>query len=134
MEEKSFGNMIAALRKAKGWTQLELAEKMGITDKAVSKWERDLSYPDIGSLPRLAEILGVSVEELMNLRKEPEAGGKKASDIISVIFRAVALAMGVAAAVLSVLGELETESGMTMLGIGLGCLAVYTFTDKSDKE
>ena len=75
MEEKSFGNMIAALRKAKGWTQLELAEKMGITDKAVSKWERDLSYPDIGSLPRLAEILGVSVEELMNLRKEPEAGG-----------------------------------------------------------
>ena len=57
-----------------------------------------------------------------------------ASDIISVIFRAVALAMGVAAAVLSVLGELETESGLTMLGIGLGCLAVYTFTDKSDKE
>ena len=60
MEEKTFGNMVAALRKAKGWTQLELAEKMGITDKAVSKWERDLSYPDISSLPRLAEILGVS--------------------------------------------------------------------------
>ena len=134
MDDMTLGSLIAKLRKERNMTQADLAAVMGVTDKAVSKWERDLSYPDISSLPRLAEILGVSVEELMNLRKEPEAGGKKASDIISVIFRAVARAMGVAAAVLSVLGELETESGMTMLGIGLGCLAVYTFTDKSDKE
>ena len=41
--KKTLGTMIAELRKAKGMTQLELAEKMNITDKAVSKWERDLS-------------------------------------------------------------------------------------------
>ena len=39
-------------------TQLDLARKMGVTDKAVSKWERDLSFPDISSLPKLAEELG----------------------------------------------------------------------------
>ena len=60
---KTMGMIIARLRKAQGMTQAELAEKMQVTDKAVSKWERDLSCPDIQSLPRLAEILGVSVEE-----------------------------------------------------------------------
>ena len=53
--------MIAELRKRHGMTQLELAEKIGVTDKAVSKWERELSYPDINSLPKLAELLGVSL-------------------------------------------------------------------------
>ena len=55
--KKTLGMMIAELRKQHGMTQLELAEKMGVTDKAVSKWERDLSCPDINSIPRLAEIM-----------------------------------------------------------------------------
>ena len=42
--KKTFGTKIAEMRKEKGMTQLELAEKMGVTDKAVSKWERDLSH------------------------------------------------------------------------------------------
>ena len=70
--KKTLGMMIAELRKEKGMTQLELAEKMGVTDKAVSKWERDLSCPDINSLPNLAEILGVSVDELMQIKREAE--------------------------------------------------------------
>ena len=68
--KKTLGIMIAELRKQHGMTQLELAEKMGVTDKAVSKWERDLSCPDINSIPNLAQILGVSVEELMQIKKE----------------------------------------------------------------
>ncbi|WP_025985832.1 helix-turn-helix domain-containing protein [Streptococcus mutans] len=49
-------------------TQLELAEKMRVTDKAVSKWERDLSFPGINSIPKLAEIFEVSVDDLMQVK------------------------------------------------------------------
>ena len=61
----TLGGRIARLRKEKGMTQLELADRMGVTDKAVSKWERDVSCPDIASMPRLAEVLGATVDELM---------------------------------------------------------------------
>ncbi|MBO5998549.1 MAG: response regulator [Lachnospiraceae bacterium] len=47
-------------------TQAQLAEKLGVTDKAVSKWERDLSYPDITLFPRLADVLGVTANDLLN--------------------------------------------------------------------
>ena len=70
MERETFGKRIANLRRENGMTQLELAEKMGVTDKAVSKWERNLSLPDAGSLPRLAEIFQVSVDELMQGKAE----------------------------------------------------------------
>ena len=70
MRQQTFGTMIAALRKEQGMTQLELAEKMGVTDKAVSKWERDLSFPDVNSLPKLAEIFHVSVDELMQVKTD----------------------------------------------------------------
>lgn len=63
MAQLSFGEMVRTLRSEKGMTQLDLARKMGVTDKAVSKWERDLSIPDVGSLPKLAEELGVSVDD-----------------------------------------------------------------------
>ena len=51
MEKHSVGQTIAALRKKKGWTQVELAEKLQVSDKAVSKWEKDDSYP----LSKIAE-------------------------------------------------------------------------------
>ena len=70
MKKQTLGMMISTLRKEKGMTQLELAEKMGVTDKAVSKWERDLSFPDINSIPKLAEIFEVSVDELMQVKTE----------------------------------------------------------------
>ena len=70
--KESFGGMIAALRKEKGMTQLDLATKMGVTDKAVSKWERDLSFPDVASLPLLAEVLGVTVDELLQAKTKAD--------------------------------------------------------------
>ena len=65
-ESTSIGARIAARRKQLGLTQRELAEQMGVTDKAVSKWERDLARPDVQSLPHLADILGLSIETLMD--------------------------------------------------------------------
>ncbi|WP_099468914.1 helix-turn-helix domain-containing protein [Konateibacter massiliensis] len=69
MDNKKMGKFIAELRKAKSMTQKDLASKLNVTDKAVSKWERGLSYPDISLLPDLANILGVTASELLNGEK-----------------------------------------------------------------
>ena len=128
--KKTLGTMIAELRKQRGMTQLDLAEKMGVTDKAVSKWERDLSCPDINSIPNLAEILGVSVEELMQVKKEADAPVSKVAEILEIAPKAVALAMGIAVTVLTILDELPVNTGMVMLGIGLACVGIHLMNNK----
>lgn len=127
--KKTLGMMIAELRKQHGMTQLELAEKMGVTDKAVSKWERDLSCPDINSLPKLAELLGVGVEELMQIKQEAAAPENKVSGIVKTALKGVALAMGVAVTVLSVLDAVDTKTAMIMLGVGLACVGISLLND-----
>ncbi len=72
--ENTIGTKIAALRKARGLTQEELAEKLGVSGQAVSKWENDISYPDIMMLPKLASLFGVTTDEfLISKAEEPEA-------------------------------------------------------------
>ena len=126
MEKQSLGSMIAGLRKEKGLTQAVLAEKMGVTDKAVSKWERDLSCPDIASLPRLAELFGISVDDLMQSGFPGPTPGKlkQRSNVFVLVCKAVSLAMGISVAVLSLLKEIDIYSGFLLLGIGLACMAV----------
>lgn len=63
--EFSMGNIIKQLRTAKGWTQAELAEKINVTNKAVSKWESNLGCPEITILPKLAEIFEVTTDYLL---------------------------------------------------------------------
>lgn len=128
--KKTLGTMIAELRKQQGMTQLDLAEKMGVTDKAVSKWERDLSCPDINSIPDLAEVLGISVEELMQVKKEVDAPASKVIEIMEIAPKAVALAMGIAVTVLTILDELPVNTGMVMLGIGLACVGIHLMNNK----
>lgn len=133
MQEQNMSTMIASLRKAKGMTQAELADRLNVTDKAVSKWERGLSCPDIALLPKLAEIFGVSVDELMQVR-ETAVPAKKPTDIpalIRVILKGVAAAMGIAVTVITVLdGELSSKSALIMLGLGLACLAVSALNEE----
>ena len=124
------GTMIAELRKQQGMTQMELAGKMGVTDKAVSKWERDLSCPDINSLPDLAEILGVSVDELMQVKREADTPKKSSAEIVETALKAVTLAMGVAVVVLSIMDAIDTKSAIIMLGIGLACVGINMMNDK----
>lgn len=69
--EQTLGKRIMEHRKRLGLTQDALAERLGITAQAISKWENDLSCPDIAMLPRLAEIFGISADELLGL--EPKA-------------------------------------------------------------
>ncbi|WP_042352391.1 helix-turn-helix domain-containing protein [Bacillus massiliigorillae] len=66
MNNEAMAKFILELRKSHNMTQKQLAEKLNITDKAVSKWERGLSYPDISLLSPLAEIFGVTTNELLN--------------------------------------------------------------------
>ncbi|WP_139652433.1 helix-turn-helix domain-containing protein [Raoultibacter phocaeensis] len=133
MTTQTLGAMIASLRKEHGMTQLELAEKMGVTDKAVSKWERDVSCPDINLLPKLAEAFGVSVDQLMRVKSKSQTGGIRKEEvdrIIPLVFRAIALAMGVAVLVLSILRSLDMYTGFSLLGIGLVCVGISLFSEK----
>lgn len=122
--KKSLGPLIAEARRKNGMTQLELAEKMGVTDKAVSKWERDLSCPDVNSLPQLAEVLGLSIEELLQGKNEKQPADSKVGELLDTILKAIALAMGVAVAVLSALDALSSAQALPLLGLGLASLAV----------
>ena len=136
--KKTMGTMIAERRKELGMTQLDLAGLMGVTDKAVSKWERDLSYPDVSSIPKLAEIFGMSVDELMQIKtdslSQEQTAGSKVSEIVSLVLRAVCLAMGVGVAVLTILDQLDARSAMIMLGIGLACAGASLLEKIPDKE
>lgn len=69
--EQTLGKRIMAQRKRLGLTQDQLAEKLGVTAQAVSKWENDQSCPDITMLPKLAEIFGVSTDELLGRQTQP---------------------------------------------------------------
>ena len=139
MTAQSFGATIAALRKQKGMTQLELARQMGVTDKAVSKWERDLSFPDVTSLPKLAEVLDTSVDELLAIksaaREEPKASTAKVPALVELVLKAVALAMGIGVTVLTIMDEIEPRHAFCLLGIGLACLALVllSHTDETDE-
>lgn len=73
-EAKNLGERLSAARKAKGLTQDDFAKKLDVTPQAISKWENSLSCPDILLLPKISEILGISIEELLtgNTKKETE--------------------------------------------------------------
>lgn len=68
--EMTIGKRIAALRREKNLKQDDLAQMLEVSPQAVSKWENDQTYPDISLLPKLAKILGVSVDELLSGKQE----------------------------------------------------------------
>ena len=78
MNNIRFGMNIARLRKENGLTQKELANKLHVTDKAISRWERGAGFPDISSLCPLAEALGVTVAKLLDAEEEDDEGKEQA--------------------------------------------------------
>jgi transcriptional regulator with XRE-family HTH domain len=73
MDALETGKRIQELRKQHGWTQKELAERICVSDKAVSKWERGLNFPDMALLKPLANVLDTSVMELLGIENEQPA-------------------------------------------------------------
>jgi transcriptional regulator with XRE-family HTH domain len=86
MDKDKTGQLITELRKEKGMTQKQLAEALNVTDKAVSKWERGLSFPDISMLEPLSELLDISIMELLAGERQDEdepMSREEAEDLIN---------------------------------------------------
>ena len=69
MGQKAIGAFIAALRREREWTQAELGEKLGVTNKTVSRWETGTYMPDLAVLPRLCDALEIDINELLSGRR-----------------------------------------------------------------
>ena len=109
MDARSFGAFLARTRREQGLTQSALAEQLHVTDKAVSRWERGLGFPDIGTLGPLAQALGLTLEELMQAGRSPDAPAGQARSARSLLelppaieWRSVRAALFWAAAALAV--------------------------------
>lgn len=81
MNTVGMGEFLAAMRKSKGYTQQEVADRLLVSNKTVSSWERGASCPDIGMLPALAELYGVTCDEIIaGERKRGEDGEEDSAD------------------------------------------------------
>ena len=85
IDAEKLGGFIAAQRKALGYTQAQLAEKLHVTDKAVSRWERGVGLPDLGNMEALAAALQVSLLELMQAQRieQPHLSTQQAETILA---------------------------------------------------
>lgn len=122
------GTIILKLRKEKNMTQIELANKLNVTDKAVSKWERGISCPDLNTIPQLAEILEISPNELMGYREQADNGmnlleqKEKVKNIVQLVLKAVGMAMGVVRKVY-----------FNYVGVGLTCFGIVFISEYQEK-
>ena len=71
MEKQTIGQFLSALRRSNGYTQQDVAEKLGVSNKTVSCWERDAYSPDIATIPALAELYGVTCDEILRAKRAP---------------------------------------------------------------
>lgn len=130
----SIGSLISSRRKEKNMTQNDLALKLNVTDKAVSKWERDICFPDVAILPEIAEILDLNLEDLILGRK------RTSSNLFDLVLTAVSFAMGTAVFILSVLERLGFSNDsvqsidlLCMCGLGI-ILISFKSLKKISKE
>lgn len=128
MDKDIFGSFIASLRKEAGMTQKQVADILHVTDRAVSKWERGLSYPDVTLMEPLSAVLGVSLEELLTCqRKEASAPESELPALRSVLtitqeekrirtrrVRALAWSVIAAALVLTILATMQRNGKLLL--------------------
>ncbi|WP_302826189.1 helix-turn-helix domain-containing protein [Anaerofustis stercorihominis] len=124
--DNEMGRLISSLRKEKNMTQQELADKLNITDKAVSKWERGLSYPDISLIPKLADILDIDPNKLLGSSNNEISKTDKSNikDTIMLVFKCLGLALAVAVLVLNIIGKTNVNDSITLLSLSLVCIGI----------
>lgn len=126
MDLKKTGELIAQSRKALGLTQKQLADAVGVTDKAISRWETGRGFPDAVYLQPLSETLGISITEIVNGElTQPELAAKQADDaVLSTLRYGRQMLKTVAAVLLALIGAALAASPMYVLGANVDQLAV----------
>lgn len=145
MDAKKTGALIAQLRRERDMTQRELAQALGVTDKAVSRWETGLGFPDVSLLQPLAGTLGVTVTDLINgERTPPEAAAagadravldtlayarRRSRTLVGILLLALGFALALSPLFLASMGPV---TGLWVLGgvVGLAAGAAVTFTGR----
>ena len=94
IDRQKFGGFVASLRKEKGLTQKELAEKLYISDKAISKWETGVSIPDVALLVPLSEILDISVTELLKCQRIAHSAPMNTAQVEDIVKTAIRYSEG----------------------------------------
>ena len=126
MTQQTLGSAITALRKQKGMTQQELADYMGVSDKAVSKWERDQSLPDVYALARLADLFGVTVDQLLG---NPVSPAREKVSHAPSLCSMIALSASLALLFLAAVGVNNPNTTAIICGVGLLALSIHTHYD-----
>lgn len=121
----NLGTKIAKLRKEQNMTQQELANKLNITDKAVSKWERGLSYPDITSVSKLAKILNVDSKELIDLCTNEKPYKENQDKLIDTILIVIPFALSIALITLSIIDKLTPNDKIGLISVAIFSLSIY---------
>ena len=154
MEAKKFGKFISEIRKERKMTQADLAAEIHVTDKAVSRWERGLGFPDIQTIEPLAQALGISVLELMRSEQQEQNELQYTKEEVAEILQSagdisthqrqweknanlIAVIFGMGIAIAAWAAGIASLGGGLILGGLVGTLAVslwYLFQNMEDGE
>lgn len=131
MKNKTLGVTISERRRIMGLTQTDLANKMEVTEQAVSKWERDQSCPDVSTFAKLAETLGLSSDELLSIKENKKITVHKSVDnIFGIIFKIIALAASGAVIIASAFDIIDSHLSFIFVGVGMLCISIYLLKNR----
>ncbi len=131
MKNKTLGAIISKRRRIMGLTQTDLANKMEVTEQAVSKWECDQSCPDVSTFAKLAETLGLSSDELLSIKENKKiASAKSVDNIFGIIFKIIALAASGAVIIANVFGAIGNHLSFILVGVGMLCISIYLLKNR----
>jgi transcriptional regulator with XRE-family HTH domain len=133
----SVGALINTKRRAAGLTQFDLAEQLRVSDQAVSKWERNLSRPNVHTSKRLAELLSITDAEIANAQKATPSRYKivQAFEAYTTFgFVVTAIVLAVVATTLLILDQIDLRNAVILLGIAIFAIAIILLDIVDDKH